>query len=155
MTTNTHILTLSKQIDEAKNLICLLPLSAEKQRFERLMEEMELQLFCVEKDFENAMKRVGELAAENYGAVVTAQEGISYFCHITPLCISKQMAAHVENHLRKACAGKASVLWETIHQYELMGYLNTTELSAKQIYDDLTNYFGKLHFSERTFRMYR
>ena len=155
MNTNSHIVALSRQIEQMQKLICNLPQSVDKTAFESLLKEMELQLFCVEKDMENALKRVGELAVENYGSVIMAQEGSLYFMHITPLCISKQMAKHVENHLRKACAGKASVLWQTIHEYELMGFLNTQKLSARQIYDDLTNYFGPLGFSERAFRMYR
>ena len=155
MLTNTHILTLSKQLEEVKQLQDCLPLSVDKQRLNDLVEAMNLQLFCVERDLQDAYKRIGELSAENYGAILTAQEGHTYFCHITPQCISQQMASHVENHLRLACAGKASVLWKTIHEYELMEFLKTQSLSAQQIYNDLTNYFGPLKFSERTFRMYR
>ncbi|MBO7459024.1 MAG: hypothetical protein J6T80_07215 [Paludibacteraceae bacterium] len=145
-----------KQIETAKEFASLFAHSADKQAFERLIDEMELQVFCVNKDMECAHKRIGELAAENYDAVVSAQAGYGrYFCYITPLCISKQMASHVESHLRKACGGKASVLWQTIHEYELMDYLSTKNLSAQQIYEELSDYFGPLPFSERTFRMYR
>lgn len=155
MMTNTHILTLSKQFEELKQFLDCLPLSVDKQRLGNLLEAMNLQLFCVDRDMQDAYKRIGELSAENYGAVITAQEGHTYFCHITPQCISKQMASHVENHLREDCKGSARVLWQTIHEYEMMSYLKTENLSAEQIYRDLKNYFGPLKFSERTFRMYR
>ena len=156
MTTNAHIATLYKQMETAKEFASLLVQSADKSAFENLIEEMELQLFCIEKDMEKDRKRIGELAAENYDAMVAAQVGHGrYFCYITPLCITKQMAEHVENHLRKGCSGTASALWRTIHEYELMGYLNTKNLSALELYREMSEYFGPLPYSERTFRKYR
>lgn len=143
-------------METAKEFASLLVQSADKRAFENLIEEMELQLFCVEKDMEKDRKRIGELAAENYDAVVSAQAGQGrFFCYITPLCITKQMAEHVENHLRKGCNGTASGLWRTVHEYELMGYLNTQNLSAIELYRALSEYFGPLPYSDRTFRKYR
>ena len=156
MITNTHIVTLRKQLDAAIELIQHLPLSGEKECLAALMEEMGLQLVCVDSDMEKAIKRVGELAAENYGAIVYAQAGAEhYFCHITPACFQGRMADHVERHIHKACTGKARALWKTIHQYELMGFLNTQDLSAAELYRDLTEHFGPLPFTERAFRSYR
>ena len=156
MTTNIHIATLRKQLDEATSLVQCLPQSVEKESLVALVEEMELQLICVESDMEKAIKRAGELAAENYGAMVYAQAGAEhYFCYITPPCFQRRMADHVERHLRKACAGNARVLWKTIHDFELMDFLNTQDLSAAQLYRDLTEHFGPLPFTERAFRSYR
>ena len=156
MTTNIHIATLRKQLDEATSLVQCLPQSVEKESLVALVEEMELQLICVESDMEKAIKRAGELAAENYGAMVYAQAGAEhYFCYITPPCFQRRMADHVERHLRKACAENARVLWKTIHGFELMDFLNTQDLSAAQLYRDLTEHFGPLPFTERAFRSYR
>ena len=156
MTTNIHIATLRKQLDEAANLVQCLSQSVEKERLVALMEEMELQLICADADMEKAIKRAGELAAENYGAIVYAQAGAEhYFCYITPPCFQRRMADHVEHNLRKACAGKARMLWKTIHDFELMGFLNTQDLSAAELYRDLTEHFGPLPFTERAFRASR
>jgi len=156
MSTNAHIVTLHKQMATAKEFASLFVQPADKRAFETLIEEMELQLFCIDKDMDQYRKRIGELAAENYDAVVSAQVGYGrYFCYITPLCITKQMAEHVESHLRKECGRTASALWRTIHEYELMGYLNTKNLSAIEMYRALCEYFGPLPYSDRTFRKYR
>ena len=156
MTTNTHILTLRKQLDEAEGFVHCLPQSVEKERLMSLLEEIEIQLICVNADMEKAIKRVGELAVENYGAVVSAQESAEhYFCYITPKCFQAHMADHVEAHVRKACAGKARMLWKTIHEYEMMGFLNTEDLSAAELYRALTEHCGSLPFTERAFRSYR
>ena len=156
MITNTHILTLRKQLDEATSLVQSLPQSVEKECLVALIEEMGLQLVCVDMDMEKNIKRVGELAAENYGSMVYAQASAEhYFCYITPACFQHRMADHVERHLHKACGGKARMLWKTIHEYELMGFLNTKELSAAELYRDLTAHFGPLPFTERAFRAYR
>ncbi len=156
MITNTHILTLRKQLDEAMELIQRLPQSVEKECLGTLIEEMELQLVCVDSDMEKVIKRAGELAADNYGAVVYAQSSAEhYFYYITPACFQRHMADHVERHLRKACGGNARALWETIHGFELMGFLNTQNLSAAELYRDLTEHFGQLPFTERAFRSHR
>jgi hypothetical protein len=156
MTTNAHILTLRKQLDEALRLVSCLPQSAESGRLAALIEEMGIQLVCVDSDMEKAIKRVGELAAENYGAVISAQECAEhYFHYITPKCFQQHMADHVEKHLRQACAGKARRLWTTIHEYEMMGYLNTEDLHAAEMYRALEEHFGALPFTERAFRSYR
>ena len=156
MTTNTHILTLRRQLDEAINLVGRLTQSVEKDSLVTLFEEMGLQLVCVDADMEKAIKRVGELAAENYGALVSAQTGAEhYFCNITPKCFQNHMTDHVEMHLRKACAGKTKTLWKAIHEYEMMGYLDTKDLNAAEIYRALTEHFGQLPFTERAFRATR
>ena len=156
MITNTHIVTLRKQLDEAIELIQRLPQSVEKECLGTLIEEMGLQLICVDLDMEKIIKRAGELAAENYGAMVYALASAEhYFCRITPACFQRHMADHVERHLHKACGGKARALWETIHGFELMGFLNTQNLSAAELYRDLTEHFGRLPFTERAFRSNR
>lgn len=156
MLINPHIVTLSKQLEEAKELVCSLPLSVEHGHLSTLLEEMEIQLVGVSVDLEKALKRVGELAAENYGAILYAQQGAEhYFTYITPLCFQRHMADHVEHHLRKACSEKAKSLWKTIHEYEMMGFLSTQELFADKLFRDLTEHFGRLPYTERTFRSYR
>ena len=65
------------------------------------------------------------------------------------------MADHVESQLRKACAAKARVLWKKIHEFELMGFLNTAELHASELYRALEEHFGPLPYTDRTFRDYR
>lgn len=121
-----------------------------------LIDEMGLQLVCVDTDMEKHIKRAGELAAENYGTFVDAQSGAEhYFGYITTTCFQRRMADHVERHIRKACAGKARRLWKTIHEYEMMGYLNTQSLSAAELYRELTEHFGSLPYTDRTFRDYR
>ena len=156
MTTNAHILTLQKQLDEAKSLVHNLPQSVEKDGLMVLLDEMQLQLVCADSDMEKHIKRVGELAAENYGTIVNAQACAEhYFCYITSTCFQRRMADHVESHLRKACTGTAKHLWKTIHEYEMMQFMNTEDLSAAKLYRDLTEHFGTLPFTERAFRAYR
>ena len=156
MTTNTHILTLNKQLDEAISLVHCLPQSVEKDGLMALIEEMGLQLMCIDTDMQKALKRVGELAAENYSAVMDAQASAEhYFSYITPKCFQNHMADHVESKLRKACADKARALWRTIHELEMMGYLNTEDLHAAELYRALEEHFGALPYTDRTFRDYR
>ena len=143
-------------MDEAASFVSRLPQSVEKESLLSLIEEMGLQLVCVDTDMVKALKRAGELAAESYTPLVAAQEGFGrYFCYITPLCFQRHMADHVEAHLRKACAGKTRMLWKTIHEYELMGYLNTQDLHAAEIYREIEEHFGALPVTERAFRAYR
>ena len=156
MTTNRHILTLNKQLDEAISLVHCLPQSVEKDGLVALIEEMGLQLMCIDTDMQKALKRVGELAAENYSSIMNAQASAEhYFSYITPKCFQSHMADHVESHLRKACAGKARGLWSKIHEFEMMGFLNTAELHAAELYRALEEHFGPLPYTDRTFRDYR
>ena len=156
MTTNIHILTLNKQLDDAISLVRCLPQSVEKDCLVALIEEMGLQLMCIDTDLQKALKRVGELAAENYSAVMNAQANAEhYFCYITPKCFQNHMADHVEARLRKDCSGKARTLWKTIHEFEMMGYLNTEDLHAAELYRAIEEHFGSLPYTDRTFRDYR
>ena len=86
---------------------------------------------------------------------VAFEELNTHFCYITEKCVKNSMTEHVETHLRIACRGTAEALWETIHEFEFMGYLDTQNIDATKIYNALTEHFGPLNFTERNFRKYR
>ena len=72
------------------------------------------------------------------------------FCRITKAAYDKGVAQEVEDELRSACVS-APKLVKAIHTYEALGYLDTKNLSSKQLYDLLNEHFG-LPFKVRTFQ---
>lgn len=77
----------------------------------------------------------------------------SLFCRITQDAYDKGMAQQVENELRSACKS-APKLIKAIKTNEALGYLDTKNLSSKELYDLLNEHFG-LSFESRNFRYYR
>lgn len=86
---------------------------------------------------------------------VAYEEVSTRFCFITEKCVKNGMVEHVESHLRAACKGTAEALWEMIHEFEFMGYLDTMNRDATKIYNALSEHFGTLPFGVTNFRKYR
>lgn len=75
------------------------------------------------------------------------------FCRITKLAHEKGKAQIVDDELRSACVS-APKLVKTIRTNEALGYLDTQNLSSKDLYDLLDNHYG-LDFGIRNFNAYR
>ena len=86
---------------------------------------------------------------------VPFEEVTHRFCYITPKCVNANMVEHVEKYLRAACYGTAEDLWKCIHEYELMGYLDTENVDATKIYEAICAYFMPLKYTDRQFRKKR
>lgn len=75
------------------------------------------------------------------------------FCRITREAYEQHKEQNVEDELRSACTG-APKLIRVIRTNEALGYLDTANLSAKELYDLLNEHFG-LSFGLRTFQLAR
>lgn len=82
-----------------------------------------------------------------------SNSGKSLFCCITQAAYDKGVAQQVEDELRSACKS-APKLIKAIKTNEALGYLDTKNLSSKDLYDLLNEHFG-LPFERRNFRFYR
>ena len=82
-----------------------------------------------------------------------SDSGNSLFCCITQAAYDKGVAQQVENELRSACKS-APKLIKAIKTNEALGYLDTKNLTSKELYDLLNEHFG-LPFEPRNFRFYR
>lgn len=72
------------------------------------------------------------------------------FCRITKAAYDKGVAQEVEDELRSACVS-APKLVKAIRTNEALGYLDTKNLTSKELYDMLNEHFG-LPFKVRTFQ---
>lgn len=77
----------------------------------------------------------------------------SFFCRITKAAYDAGKAPLVEKELRSACVS-APKLIKTIRTNEALGYLDTQNLSSKELYELLDEHFG-LTFKQRNFDTYR
>lgn len=83
--------------------------------------------------------------------VKTADKGL--FCRITKAAYDKGVAQQVEDELQSASVS-APKLVKAINTNEALGYLDTKNLSSKELYNLLDEHFG-LSFEVRNFRNYR
>lgn len=72
------------------------------------------------------------------------------FCRITKAAYDKGVAQEVEDELRSACVS-APKLVKAIRTNEALGYLDTKNLTSKELYDMLNEHF-RLPFKVRTFQ---
>ena len=75
------------------------------------------------------------------------------FCRITDLAHQEGKALIVENELRSACVS-APKLVRALRTNEALGYLDTQNLSSRDLYDLLNEHYG-LAFKQRNFDHYR
>lgn len=84
------------------------------------------------------------------GAPHENAEKRSFFCRITKAAYDAGKAPVVEDELRSACVS-APKLIKTIRTNEALGYLDTQNLSSKELYELLDEHF-ELPFKVRTFQ---
>lgn len=77
----------------------------------------------------------------------------SYFCRITAQAYAEGRAQDVEEELRQTCVS-APKLIQTIRTNEALGYLDTKNLSSKELYELLNAHFH-LPFGRHNFTVYR
>ena len=77
----------------------------------------------------------------------------SFFCRITEQAHADGRAQVVEEELRQACVN-APKLIKTIRTNEALGYLETQNLSSKELYKLLNEHFH-LPFGQHNFTVYR
>ena len=82
-----------------------------------------------------------------------AQAETSFFCRITKAAYDKGVAETVEEELRSACVS-APKLIKALRTNEALGYLDTINLSSKELYDLLNEHFT-LPFTCHNFTVYR
>ena len=83
----------------------------------------------------------------------TPEPATAVFCRITDLAHQEGKALIVENELRSACVS-APKLVRVLRTNEALGYLDTQNLSSRDLYDLLNEHFG-LAFKQRNFDHYR
>ena len=84
---------------------------------------------------------------------VTPEPTPNLFCRITDLAHQEGKALIVENELRSACVS-APKLVRALRTNEALGYLDTQNLSSRDLYDLLNEHFS-LPFGVHTFTVYR
>ena len=77
----------------------------------------------------------------------------SLFCRITDQAYTDGRAKDVDEELRRACIS-APKLIKTIRTNEALGYLDTSNLSSKELYELLNAHFH-LPFGPHNFAVYR
>ena len=77
----------------------------------------------------------------------------NYFCRITEEAYEKGKAKAVEEELRRACVS-APKLVAAIRTNEALDYLDTQNLSSKELYELLNEHFN-LPFTGHNFTVYR
>ena len=77
----------------------------------------------------------------------------SLFCRITDQAYAEGRAQAVEEELRQACVS-APKLIQIIRTNEALGYLDTQNLSSKELYELLNAHFH-LPFGRHNFSVYR
>ena len=82
-----------------------------------------------------------------------ANDAQNFFCRITDEAREKNKAKALEEELRRACIS-APKLMAAIRTNEALGYLNTQNLSSKDLYDLLNEHFH-LPFQLHNFTKYR
>ena len=81
------------------------------------------------------------------------QKPSSFFCRITESAYAEGRAQTVEEELRQACI-QAPKLIQVIRTNEALGYLDTQNLSSKDLYELLNEHFH-LPFGQHNFTVYR
>lgn len=82
-----------------------------------------------------------------------ASNDANVFCRITKEARDAGKAKQVEEELRRACVS-APKLIKAIRTNEALGYLDTQNLSSKELYDLLNEHFN-LPFTSHNFTVYR
>ena len=94
----------------------------------------------------------GEVKVEREDRLEVSEKK-NFFCRITEEAYEKGQAKAVEEELRRACVS-APKLIKAIRTNEALGYLDTQDLSSKELYDLLNEHFT-LPFTSHNFTVYR
>ena len=117
-------------------------LRQDRDRWVQMAMEQQQYIRQLEEKVYSLEKQLGEKVSQ-----------VVLFCRITHEAYDRNKAQAVESELRSAC-GSAPKLIRVIRTNEALGYLDTQNLSSKELYELLDEHFG-LSFGLRAFQIAR